>query len=162
MRKAGLLWRSLGAVVILGMGIQIVPYGHARINPPVHQEPTWNNPVTRDLAIRACYDCHSNQTIWPWYSQVAPVSWLIQRDVDVGRRRLNFSEWDRPKQGTRNLARRIERGSMPPWYYRLMHSGAKLSDGEKQALVQGLQETVRQNPPLPTKAGGREGEGREG
>ena len=162
MRKAGLLWWSLGAVVVLGMGIQIVPYGRARINPPVRQEPTWSNSVTRDLAVRACYDCHSNQTVWPWYAQVAPVSWLIQHDVDDGRRRLNFSEWSRPQRGTRNVARRIQRGSMPPWYYLLMHSQAKLSEAEKQALVKGLQETVRQGSASPGKAEEQKREGKEG
>lgn len=145
MRKPALWW-SLGMVGILGMAIQIVPYGHAHTNPPVQREPTWDTPATRGLAVRACYDCHSNQTVRPWYTQVAPVSWFVQRDVNKGRRRLNFSEWDRPQWGIRSVARRIQRGSMPPWYYVLTHSQAKLSDPEKQALMRGLQETVRQSP----------------
>ncbi len=163
MRKTALWW-SLGAVVILGVAIQLVPYGHAHTNPPVRQEPAWDRPTTRELAARACYDCHSNQTVWPWYSQIAPVSWLIQNDVDRGRQRLNFSEWNRPQRGARagSVDRRIQRGSMPPWYYLLMHSQASLSDAEKQTLVRGLDTTVAQDhPPVATRAEEREGKDRE-
>jgi hypothetical protein len=146
-------WKWFGALVVLGVAIQFVPYGHEHTNPPVRQEPAWDSSLSRGLALRACYDCHSNQTVWPWYAQFAPVSWLIQRDVDTGRQRLNFSEWDRPQRGARpkSVDRRIQRGSMPPWYYVLMHSQAKLSDGEKQALMQGLDATVAQSPPPQAK-----------
>ena len=155
------VWRSLGAGVVLGIAIQFVPYGHAQTNPPVRREPTWDTPATRDLVVRACYDCHSNQTVWPWYARIAPVSWLIQRDVDTGRQRLNFSEWDRPQRGARlqSVDRRIQRGSMPPWYYILMHARAKVSDAEKQALMRGLDTTVAQSPPGST-ARGPHGSGR--
>jgi cytochrome c551/c552 len=162
MRK-NVAWWSLGALVILGILIQVVPYGHAHTNPPVLREPAWDSPATRGLTARACYDCHSNQTVWPWYSRIAPVSWLIQRDVDTGRRRLNFSEWDRPQRGARSgsVDRRIQRGSMPPWYYVLMHSQAKLSDAEKQTLVRGLDTTVAQDhPPVAAKAKGQAGKDR--
>ena len=147
------LWKWFGALVALGVVIQVVPYGHEHANPPVRQEPAWDSPLSRGLALGACYDCHSNQTVWPWYAQFAPVSWLIQRDVDTGRQRLNFSEWDQPQRGARpqSVDRRIQRGSMPPWYYVLMHSQAKLSDGEKQALMQGLDATVAQSPPPPAR-----------
>ncbi len=73
--------------------IQAVPYGRNHANSPNRTEPTWDSPTTRQLAVRACYDCHSNETIWPWYSNVAPVSWLVQRDVEEGRDEVNFSEW---------------------------------------------------------------------
>jgi mono/diheme cytochrome c family protein len=148
MRKTA-LWQVLGAGVALGVAIQLVPYGHGHTNPAVRREPAWDTPATRDLAARACYDCHSNQTVWPWYARFAPVSWLIQRDVDTGRQRLNFSEWDRPQRGTRphSIDRRIQHGSMPPWYYVLMHARAKMSEAEKQALMLGLDTTVTQSPP---------------
>ncbi len=148
MRKT-VLWQLLGAGVALAIVIQLVPYGHAHTNPPVRREPAWDTPVTRDLVVRACYDCHSNQTVWPWYAQVAPVSWLIQRDVDTGRYRLNFSEWDQPQRGarTQSIDRRIQRGLMPPWYYIMMHARAKVSEAEKQALMQGIDRTVVQSPP---------------
>jgi hypothetical protein len=84
--------------VLIGLGvlgftaIQLVPFGHDHANPAVVKEPAWPDPQTRQLAQRACFDCHSNQTSWPWYSNIAPVSWLVQRDVLEGRQRLNFSE----------------------------------------------------------------------
>jgi hypothetical protein len=140
--RAKHLWWLLVGVGVLGIGLQVFPYGHAHQNPPIRQEPVWNSPTTRDLAVRACYDCHSNQTIWPWYAQVAPVSWLIQHDVDDGRRKLNFSEWDRPQPEARKANRAVSRGKMPPWYYVLMHAGANLSAAEKQALAQGLMGTI--------------------
>lgn len=164
MRKTT-LWQSLGALVVLGAAIQLIPYGHNHTNPPVRQEPAWDSPTTQRLVFRACYDCHSNQTVWPWYSRIAPASWLIQRDVDTGRHRLNLSEWDRPQRGARaqSVERRIQRGSMPPWYYVMMHSKAKLSDAEKQALIQGLQTTIAKNPPPPAaKAEGQRHEEQKG
>ena len=154
MRKPG-LWQLLGVGVVLGIAIQFVPYGHAHTNPSVRREPAWDTPATRDLVVRACYDCHSNQTVWPWYARIAPVSWLIQRDVDTGRQQLNFSEWDRPQRGARaqSVDRRIQRGSMPPWYYILMHAQAKLSEAEKQALMRGLDATVaKDRPPVAAQA----------
>ncbi len=164
MRKT-IIWRLLGAVAILVVVIQLVPYGHDHTNPAVRKEPAWTSPATRELANRACYDCHSNQPFWPWYSQIAPVSWLIQNDVDRGRRRLNFSEWDQPQRGARagSVDRRIQRGSMPPWYYIVLHSQASLSDAEKQALVQGLDATVTQDrPPVAARAEQHEGKDRMG
>lgn len=132
------------AVVILLIGIQFVPYGHDHTNPPVQGEPKWSNPQVRELAARACFDCHSNETVWPWYSNVAPMSWLIQRDVDGGRRRLNFSEWNAPQRGARDVAEVIQRGRMPQWYYVMLHPSAKLSSAEVQTLVQGLGTSLAQ------------------
>ncbi len=92
-----MLLGGAGCLVLAAAGfglLQLVPYGRNHTNPPVAAEPAWASAQTRALAVRACFDCHSNETTWPWYSNVAPVSWLIQRDVDEGRRRLNFSEWN--------------------------------------------------------------------
>ena len=86
---------GLGATGVLLLAIQAVPYGHRHDNPPRRIEPRWASGAIRDLAVRACYDCHSNETVWPWYSYVAPMSWLIRKDIDEGRADLNFSEWDR-------------------------------------------------------------------
>jgi hypothetical protein len=86
-----LRWGAVG-VLVLAVLIQFVPYGRNHTNPAVIMEPTWDSPQTRQLAVRACYDCHSNETAWPWYTNVAPVSWLTQHDVDDGRHKLNFSE----------------------------------------------------------------------
>ena len=93
-------WKSLFAiatVAVLGLVLvaQLIPYGRNHRNPPIVAEPTWNSPSTRALAERACFDCHSNETRWPWYSHVAPTSWLVQNHVDEGREVLNFSDWNR-------------------------------------------------------------------
>ncbi|MEZ4770229.1 MAG: heme-binding domain-containing protein [Caldilineales bacterium] len=75
------------ALVAVFLLIQLVPYGRDHTNPPVVQEPVWDSPQTEALARAACYDCHSNEVVWPWYSNIAPISWLVQRDVDEGRQR---------------------------------------------------------------------------
>src|SRR5262245_29295439 len=86
------------AVSIVGLFavMQLIPYGRDRSNPPVVQEPAWDSPRTRELAVRACFDCHSNETQWPDYARVAPLSWMVGRDVEVARSVLNFSDWTRP------------------------------------------------------------------
>jgi mono/diheme cytochrome c family protein len=138
MRATHVGW-SLGLLVALGLAIQFVPYGRTQENPPTRQEPPWDSPATRALAVRACFDCHSNQTVWPWYARVAPGSWLIQHDVEEGRRKLNFSEWDRPQRGAPKMGREIARGEMPPWYYTMIHAEARLSEAERRLLVKGVE-----------------------
>jgi hypothetical protein len=127
-----------GAAVL----IQFIPFGHNHTNPAVGKEPVWNSPETRDLVRRACFDCHSNQTTWPWYSHVAPVSWLVQNDVDGGRSHLNFTEWDRPQRHAKDVAEIVKSGDMPPWFYLPMHPAAKLTDAEKQALMDGAEKSL--------------------
>ena len=135
--------RLIVIVLVLGVGffllIQLVPYGRSHLNPPVVQELAWDSPQTRALAQRACFDCHSNETTWPWYSNVAPISWLIQHDVDEGRQRLNFSNWSSGARALREVSEVINEGAMPPFYFVLMHPNAGLSSAEKQQLIQGLQ-----------------------
>lgn len=132
-----LLGVLIGSVIVF-IAIQFVPYGHDHTNPPVQAEPKWDSPQTRELAKRACFDCHSNESVWPWYSNIAPISWLIQRDVDQGRRRLDFSEWNRPQREVGEVTRPIQRGEMPQWYYVLLHPNANLSSQESQTLIKGL------------------------
>jgi cytochrome c551/c552 len=136
-----LRWLGIALIVTLVV-LQLVPYGRRHTNPPARVEPPWDAPATRILAVRACYDCHSNETVWPWYSDVAPVSWLAQRDVDEGRRKLNFSEWDRPQKEARESAKTVRKGEMPPWFYILIHPDARLTAAETQALVAGLGATL--------------------
>ena len=131
----------LGALALAAL-IQLVPYGRSHTNPPVTAEPQWDSATTRDLAKRACFDCHSNETSWPWYSNVAPVSWLVQRDVDEGRSKLNFSEWDRPQKDAKDAAEEVRDGEMPMWIYLPAHPEARLTDAEKQALINGLEATM--------------------
>ena len=140
-----LLWLAVGLTVVL-VAVQLVPYGRDHVNPPVTAEPRWDRPETRALAVRACFDCHSNETVWPWYSQVAPVSWLIQRDVDDGRRKLNYSEWDRGQREARESAKSVTKGEMPPWFYALPATRARLTAAERQALVAGLTATFGSEP----------------
>ncbi len=110
------------------------------------REPAWDSPRTRALAAHACFDCHSNLTHWPWYSNIAPVSWLTQRDVDDGRSALNFSEWDRSQDaGVGDIVDAVNGGGMPPWYFKLMHPKARLSKAEKADLVAGLQQTLQRS-----------------
>jgi hypothetical protein len=132
-------WVRWGVVVIVGglLLIQLVPYGRDHDNPPVVAEPAWDSPQTRELAVRACYDCHSNETEWPWYSNVAPISWLVQRDVDEGREELDFSEWNLSQEGDES-AETVREGSMPPSQYLLTHPEARLTDAELAALEAGL------------------------
>jgi hypothetical protein len=135
--------------------IQAVPYGRDHDNPTVTAEPTWDSVQTRDLAIRACFDCHSNETVWPWYSNVAPMSWLVQRDVDEGREALNYSDWNRPQEGEES-AETVQEGSMPPPSYLLTHPDARLTDAELAALADGLVATFG------GESDGEEGEEEEG
>ena len=128
------------------LAAQAVPYGRHHGNPPVRVEPSWDAPVTRALAVRACYDCHSNETIWPWYAHVAPVSWLVQRDVDEGRRKLNFSEWDRPQKEAHESASAVRKGEMPPWFYTLVQREARISGVESRVLIAGLEATLGSRP----------------
>src|SRR5690348_9189375 len=97
---------GLGLFLVM-LVIQLVPYGHDRVNPPVTAEPAWDSPETRALAKQACFDCHSNETEWPAYSKVAPVSWLIQHDVTEGRSKLNFSEWQRPQKDAKKAREEV-------------------------------------------------------
>ena len=141
------LLRAGGVVVGLLILIQLVPYGRDHSNPPVTGTPRWDSPRTEALFTDACGACHSNLTEWPWDSNVAPASWLIQRDVDEGREILNVSEWDRPQEEAGEAAEVTLEGEMPPWQYTLLHSEARLSDGEKQELADGLTRTFSKSPP---------------
>jgi hypothetical protein len=138
--------RKLLPLLLMGLGglfvlIQAVPYGRSHENPPVVQEPAWDSPATRALAVRACFDCHSNQSVWPWYSNVAPVSWFVQQHVNEGRETLNFSELQRPQKRAHKAGEEVEEGGMPLTSYLLLHSEAKLSTAERTALVSGLKAT---------------------
>lgn len=143
--RRGIKLGLTGAAVLL-LAIQLIPYGSDHSNPPVAQEPSWDQPATRALAARACFDCHSNESRWPWYSHVAPVSWLVQYDVDEGRRAVNFSEWQRTYEEAGESAESVLEGEMPPAIYVLMHSSARLSPGERRSLAAGLTATLGTAP----------------
>jgi hypothetical protein len=116
-----------------------------RTNPPVapgHDLMATNPPPPEIAALLrvACYDCHSDETKWPWYSRVAPVSWLVANDVTRGRERLNFSEWPRelPQRAAKCLERmseEVDYKDMPPAKYTLMHPEARLTADQRQQLM---------------------------
>ncbi|GFO58866.1 hypothetical protein GMST_11910 [Geomonas silvestris] len=132
-------------VIALLFLIQVVPYGKSLGNPPVISEPIWDSAETRALAKRACFDCHSHETVRPRYSKFAPLSWLVQWDVERGRNELNFSDW---RNGAREAERadkmreEISGGEMPPLPYRMAHPDARLSESERQQLIKGLGKTA--------------------
>jgi len=136
------------AAAVIGAAalIQLVPYGRAHTRPPITGTPAWDSPRTEELARRACFDCHSNETRWPWWSSVAPVSWRIQTHVDQGRRKLNFSEADRRQEAAVEAAESVRNGEMPPADYALVHPGARLSRREREELIQGLAATWGDRP----------------
>jgi len=139
--------RFLGVVMIATLGtflvIQVVPYGKSHSNPPVTGEPQWANTETRDLMVRACFGCHSNQVVYPTYASVAPISWVVQSHIDEGRNRVNYSEFDKHPRAAHDTLRVIENGSMPPSYYTMFgrHPEAKLTASELQTLIAGIKAT---------------------
>jgi hypothetical protein len=134
----------LGFVLPLAalVALQLVPYGRDHSNPPDGQLAPWDSRGTEELAQRACYDCHSNQTRWPWYASIAPVSWRVQHNVDEGREKLNLTAFQPGDEKVRDAAGEasevVARGKMPPKDYLLMHPEAWLSTAERRALADGL------------------------
>ena len=125
------------SVFSIAAGLQLVPA--SRTNPPEREAPVAPADVQAILQ-RACYDCHSNETRWPWYSRIAPASFLISHDVSDGRRELNLSTWSqydarRKARKLREIAEQVEKGKMPQWYYVLLHPQARLSAADRQLLI---------------------------
>ncbi len=128
--------KIVGALGVLFVVLQLVPKGRNHTNPPVTKEPAWSSPEVRALAARACFDCHSNETKWPWYASVAPASWLVEHHVEEGRGELNFSEFDKPQRHAKDAAEELREGEMPMAGYVALHGEAKLTEAEKQQLVE--------------------------
>ncbi len=155
-RIAGMM---AAAPIVLFLAIQLIPVWLLQKNPPVVAEPQWDSPQTRELAKRACFDCHSNETTWPAYTRIAPISWLATLDTVRGRRHLNFSEWGIAQsrgegsefgegdegggRGGGEIGEVIADGSMPPSLYLTTHPAARLTDAEKQQLIDGLQASLK-------------------
>jgi mono/diheme cytochrome c family protein len=126
---------------VLLLAMQLVPYGRDHTNPPVVAEPTWDSPQTRALFVRACADCHSNQTVWPWYSNIAPVSWLVAHDVEEGRAKFNVSMWGQQRNEGDEAAEAVREGEMPMKIYLPTHPEARLTPAEREQLIAGLTAT---------------------
>ena len=142
-RKTPALLRRIGlpvagVLILTFMAIQLVPYGRQHNNPATVAEPPWNNAQTRDLFMAACGDCHSNETTWPWYSDFAPVSWIVQHDVEEGRTKLNVSNWGRNENEADEAAETVQEGEMPPPIFLIVHPEARLSNTDQQNLIRGL------------------------
>lgn len=133
---------GLVAVVAFTILIQFIPVPGLGKDPPVVAEPAWNSAATRALAARACFDCHSNETRWPWYSRVAPVSWVVAHHVAEGRAALNFSNPAASRFGADRAARAVRDHAMPPFYYTWLHPDAALSPAERQTLAAGLRASL--------------------
>lgn len=133
---------GLGGLVVLFGLMQLIPYGRTHSNPPITQEPKWNSPRTRELAKRACFDCHSNETKWPWYANVAPMSWVMEFDIEAGRSVINFSEWNRTYPLAVYSSQSILQGGMPTLKYKMAHPEANLSPQESLELARGLDATL--------------------
>lgn len=126
----------LAVLIIAVVGIQFVPV--ERTNPQVTGEVEAPAEVM-DILRRSCYDCHSNETVWPWYSRVAPLSWKVVDDVDEGREEMNFSAWSgysekKKAKKIHEIWEEVSEGEMPPWYYTPLHPEAELSAADKETL----------------------------
>jgi hypothetical protein len=129
--KIGIL--VLVAALVLSQAIRI-----DKTNPPMSSDVS-ADPAVKSMLKRACYNCHSNETVWPWYSGVAPVSWLVGSDVHEGRSNLNFSEWGAYSKDTQALKlsaviKETQEGEMPPWYYSMIHGDSRLNQQERDLI----------------------------
>jgi hypothetical protein len=145
----------LYSVIALLVAIQFVPADV--VNPPSKGEVS-APPEIQDTLRRACYDCHSNQTRWPWYGHVAPFSWAVARDVELGRRQLNFSEWGAYYPVTRKrklqwMGRALQREDMPPLSYRLIHPASRLSPQDRAQLERWIDSELASAASSSPKAG---------
>jgi Haem-binding domain len=142
--------KKLGAGSVLGdfavvgfvaaLAMQVVPYGRNHANRPITGEPAWSSPRTRELMVQACFSCHSNEVTWPWYSNVAPISWAVSDHVSSGRSSVNYSEFTAGGEKAHETLSVIQNRSMPPAYFTRfgLHPGAKLTDAEITELINGL------------------------
>lgn len=142
-RWQGIKW-GIGVALVIFLLLQIRSLSQSYENPPVLQEPNWDSPQTRQLTVRACYDCHSNEVIWPWYGRIFPMSVMVRADVEKGREVLNFSEWGSNGLNTdlEDLVELVSKEQMPLPYYRILHPKAQLSNVETGQLINGLIDTL--------------------
>lgn len=123
-------------IVLFIIAIQFWPV--ERTNPPVLSD-IQAPPAVKEVLRTGCYDCHSNETHWPWYGYVAPVSWLVANDIQEARDKMNFSEWESIPAGDRpatvkRIWKEVEDGEMPLLMYRLIHPEARLAEDQKKLL----------------------------
>lgn len=152
--------RALGGVLVVGALLQLT--NPARNNPPVlpGRDLSASNAPPAEIATtlrNACYDCHSHEVRWPWYSRVAPMSWLVVSDVNEARRKLNFSDWPhedprRAARKLRNIADEVSSSEMPLRSYTWMHADARLTAEQRDRLAKwATAEADRLRPDAPDK-----------
>jgi hypothetical protein len=132
---------AAGLLIGLVQTVRVAPTnapGHADLGAPVE---------VQAILRPACYDCHSNETEWPWYSRIAPAAWIVQHDIDEGRRRLNFSEWaayasdpDTAVEKLRKIGAAVTNREMAPWYYRALHPSARLTAAQRDVLIRWVEQ----------------------
>ena len=140
--KKIILWLVVIAVVGFIL-IQLVPFGRNHTNPPTVSEPNWSSPEARALVKQSCFQCHSNETNWPWYSNIAPASWLVAWDVKQGREHFNFSDWKNNSREVDDMIGAVQEGEMPPIQYTIFHPEARLNTDQKQALIDALNSSIK-------------------
>ncbi len=138
LRLGRLIKWSVALGVTLLIVAQFIPV--QQTNPPVLSD-IQASPAVKAVLVKACFDCHSHETVWPWYSRVAPISWWVAGHVEKGRKDLNFSRWPTFDFVTQDLLLRdiedqVSRREMPPRSYALGHPEARLDDGERQLLLE--------------------------
>ena len=136
-------WILVAGVIVLFLLIQLIPFGHNHTNPAVVSEPNWSNPEARALAKEHCFQCHSNETNWTWYANIAPGSWLIAYDVIAGRNKFNFSDWNNNPGELDEMVGTIQEGEMPPIQYWVFHPSSRLSRQQKQDLIDALNSSLK-------------------
>ena len=133
----------IGGAIVLFLLIQLIPFGHNRTNPPVVSEPNWSSPQARALVKEHCFQCHSNETNWTWYSNIAPGSWLITYDVTKGRHEFNFSDWNNHPGKLEKMVQTIQEGEMPPIQYWILHPSSRMNEQQKQELIDALRSSIQ-------------------
>ncbi|GAB4340511.1 MAG: heme-binding domain-containing protein [Calditrichia bacterium] len=146
MRKSLLL--ILNVLIVALLLIQFIP---VKRNNPTETAALQAPEAVAALLQRSCYDCHSNRTHWPWYSRIAPVSWLVSHDVQEGREELNFSQWGKYDDKKKNkmlheIVEEVEKGKMPLKIYTLMHPHAKISETDLLILRDWLKKEIANRP----------------
>jgi len=143
MDKKKVVSRLLAGALVLFLLIQLIPFGHNRTNPSVVSEPNWSSPEARALVKEHCFQCHSNETNWTWYANIAPGSWLIAYDVIAGRNAFNFSDWKNRPGELDEMVGAIQEGEMPPVQYWIFHPNSKMDAQQKQDLTKALESSLK-------------------
>jgi len=141
-----IIW-IIGAIFII---IQFIPVSYPEVIEENKNDLIKNNIISEDIALilrTSCYDCHSNETHYPWYSYIAPAKWLVIRDIKLGRDALNLSEWQdlKPRDKIKllsNMSEEVEDGNMPMPVYTLIHRNASLNDDQKKLLIDWTEEMM--------------------